>query len=147
VGGPRSRFARWCRAGSLGFAGGLGPVTERLLGSLLAKRRLVILVPAGEQDGARRQIFLFPLLLAFLQFEIEIERVFALPVMISSELIGPVCVFLDGVGELVEELAVNIYAGALHLGAGVADLVFVEQGCLFHAFEPKDYVLECLVEI
>src|SRR5262249_11574836 len=109
--------------------------------------RFVILIPAGEQDGARRQTFRFAFILVFLYFKVKVVRIFALPVMITAKSVSPGCVLLDDLAEVVEELAVDVHTSALDLGAGITDLVFVEQGCSFDSFESKDHVLECLIEV
>ena len=78
------------------------PDTLSLFGLRLVVAFLVGHVPTGQDYQARRQSFFLAPLLGVLDFEIDVVRVFDLPVVIALEFVRPHGVVFDDLIEVVE---------------------------------------------
>jgi hypothetical protein len=84
-------------------------------------------VPIGQDDNARRTFFALPALFRGLDFEIDVVSIFAFLIEVALKPVGPVCVVLDNLLEVVEELAVGIHAGDFNVRTGVANEIPLEK--------------------
>src|ERR1700730_1270991 len=90
-------------------------------------------------------LFLAPLLGVF-DCQIDVVRVFDLPVVFALEFVGPAGIVLDDSVKVIEELPIRVHASTLYVGASTSNQLTIEESDSLQSLQATYHLLEGLVQ-
>jgi hypothetical protein len=104
-------------------------------------------IPIRKYDHARRQSLTLSSLFGVSDFEVNVIAILEVLIEPALKSIGPFCVVLYDVFEVVEELAVGIYASNFNARSSVTDKITLEESNRLQLFKAAHQSIERNVKI